>query len=87
MYDDLSEHPFAVFMAGESYSSPSEQAWLKWCAAVEKLLGHDLDGNDENEAGVGYSIDEAYACWEAGDTPQQYADEVRGRPRYQERSA
>lgn len=82
-YEDLSDHPFAIFMEGESYSSPSEQAWLAWCKAVERLLGHDLDGDDESE---GYSLDEAYACWEAGDSPQTYVDEVRGRLRYQQRS-
>lgn len=85
--EDLSDHPHAIFMAGESYVSPSERAWLAWCKAVERLLGHDLDGNDERETGVGYSLDEAHACWEAGDSPQSYAQEVRDRPRYQKRSA
>lgn len=79
-YDDfhedtpsLDEHPFAVFMAGESYVSPGEQAWLAWVKKVEKLLGHDLDGNQDSD---GYSLGFAYAAWEAGESAAAYVAEI-----------
>lgn len=76
MYADLTEHPFAIFMAGESYESPSEKAWLAWAAEVEEIVGHDLDGDEDTD---GYSIDGAYAAWEAGDcSPAEYAAEIAG---------
>ncbi len=69
----LDEHPFAVFMAGESYVSPGERAWLAWIKKVEKLLGFDLDGDQNRD---GYSLDMAYAAWEAGESAAAYAAEV-----------
>lgn len=72
-YNDLNDHPFAVFIAGESYESPTEKAWLAWCRKVEKLLGHSLDGNQERD---GYSLDFAYGAWEAGETAKAYAAEI-----------
>lgn len=73
MYDDPNDHPFAAFMAGEAYESPEERRWLAWCAKVERVLCHDLDGN---EALDGYSMDGAYAAFEAGLTTAAYAGEV-----------
>ena len=73
--DDLNqEHPFAAFMAGESYESPSERQWLRWVKRVERLIGCDLDGN---QASDGFSLDFAYDAWAAGDTAEAYAEEVR----------
>lgn len=72
-YDDLNDHPFAVFMAGESYVSPTERAWLAWCKECERLLGHDLDGDQATD---GYSMDAAYAAWEAGVTAAEHRSET-----------
>jgi hypothetical protein len=60
--------------ASESYVSDSEREWLRWVAKVEKLIGHDLDGDQDRD---GYSLDYAYGCWEAGDPPEQHAILVR----------
>lgn len=73
MYDDLNDHPVAVFAQGESYVSDSEQQWLRWVKKVERLLGHDLDGNQDRD---GYSLDLAYDCWKQGDVPEQYVSYV-----------
>lgn len=63
------------FIAAESYVSPRERAWLRWTEAVERLLGHSLDGDQQRD---GYSLDYAYDAFDAGDTPAQYfADIVR----------
>ena len=81
---DIDSHPFSP--ANIAYESgadtPFERQYYAWCAKVEAILGHDLDGNDENEAGAGYSLDEALAYFEAGDTPAEYAAEVQSRARY-----
>ena len=71
---DLADHPFAIHMAAESRSSPTERAWERFWAKCEKLLGHSLDGNDDTD---GYSIDGAYAAFDAGATAEQYVAEVR----------
>lgn len=75
-YDDLNDHPFAVHMAGEAYESPAEKAWLAWCARVERLLGHSLDGDQARD---GYSLDYASDEFSNGLTPAQYVAEVRER--------
>lgn len=69
---DLQDHPFYIHMQTESYVSPGEREWLKWAKAVEKIMGHDIDGNQERD---GYSIDYAYAAWEAGDSARVCAEE------------
>ena len=45
-----------------------------WAANVEDILGHDLDGDQQED---GYSIDFAFDAFKAGMTPQQYAASVR----------
>lgn len=81
---NLNEHPFSpISVARESgMSDRSERAWLKWAAEAECLLGHDLDGNDVNGAGCGYSIDEAYDAWVRGKTVHAYVSTVTNRNRY-----
>lgn len=84
---DLSDHPFSPenirYESGAAASS--EAAWLRWCATTEKLLGHDLDGNDVNNAGDGFSIDEAYVVFSLnGWASKRYVDLVQSRPRYQQ---
>jgi hypothetical protein len=78
-YDDLNDHPFAIHMATESFVSDSERAWLKWVKKVEKLLGHDLDGNQDCD---GYSLDGAYAAWETGVTAEAMVAEIKAEPLY-----
>lgn len=60
--------------AAENYVSDSEQSWLRWYEHATQVAGHSLDG--DNSAGNpdpdGYSVDEAYAAWEAGQTPEEY---------------
>jgi len=84
---DLSDHPFspeniAYELGGDT---ESDRRWYAWVAEVERQLGHVLDGNDENGQGEGYSLDEAYDCWENGDTPAAYVAEIKARPRYRGR--
>lgn len=73
---DLNDHPFAPANVARESGAPSnsERAWLSWCARVEKILGHDLDG-DETQ-GDSYSLDGAHDAWMAGVSPHGYAREV-----------
>ena len=52
----------------EVYVSEVEARWLKWCARLETVLGHDLDGSQNED---GYSLDGAYEMWRAGLTVGQ----------------
>lgn len=52
------------------YVSP----WEKWVKRVEKILGHDLDGNQDTD---GYSLDFALECFDEGMTAEQYAASVQ----------
>jgi predicted alpha/beta hydrolase len=71
---DLSDiNPHLALAASESFVSNSEREWLRWCKRVEKFLGHNLDGNQDCD---GYSIDMAYACFEAGDSAMEYATQA-----------
>lgn len=72
---DFSEiNPHLGLWQSENYESPFEKRWMRWSDQVEKLLGHDLDGD---EASDGYSIDGAFANFEAGETAENYVAEVR----------
>lgn len=46
----------------------------KWAARVEKLLGHDLDGDQEED---GYSLDFASDAFDKGLSPEKYAALVK----------
>lgn len=71
---DLSEiNPHLALWQSENYSSPGEIAWDLFVARVEKLIGSDLDGDQERD---GYSIDYAFAAFEAGETADSYALEA-----------
>lgn len=48
--------------------------WEFWCEAVEKIVGHDLDGDQESD---GYSLDFAGDAFDAGMTPAQYAATIK----------
>lgn len=73
MCDGGLEHAFMDFVRSESYVSPSEKRWLAWVRKAEKLLGHDLDGNQNRD---GYSLDFAHDAFMDGVTADQYAAEV-----------
>jgi hypothetical protein len=79
---DLSEiNPHLALWQSENYVSPGERAWLAWVAKAEKLLGHDLDGDNSEAAKVagtscGYSLDEAHDAFADGVTVEEYAAEV-----------
>jgi hypothetical protein len=51
-------------------------AWEKWVAAAEIAAGHSLDGDEPS--GDRYSIDSAYAAWEAGAAPAEYVSSIQG---------
>lgn len=88
---DLADHPFsAENIAYESgaFTSKSDRAWERFTATCERLLGHDLDGNDPDafdankSDGDGYSLDEAYEVFKAGKTAHAYVAMVTSRERY-----
>lgn len=67
--DDIFEGSHAEFAASESFVSDGEKRWLAWVKAVEKLFGHDLDGDQQRD---GYSLDFAYDAHATGLTPEEY---------------
>ncbi len=81
---ELSDHPFsAENIARESGASDkSEAAWFRWIDKAEKLIGHDLDGDDVGGVGCGYSWDEASDYFDRGVTPHAYVVMVGSRLRY-----
>jgi hypothetical protein len=48
-------------------------AFEKWAARVEKILGYDLDGDQQRD---GYSLDYSLMAFERGDTAKEYAERV-----------
>ena len=74
------------FAAAES-EGLKPTAWDRWIEKAEKLIGHDLDGNDTEQAqregtADGYSLDEALEAFEGGATPHAYVAMVGSRERY-----
>jgi hypothetical protein len=84
MYEDLADHPFSPENIARESGVPdrSELAWSRWVDKAEALLGHDLDGNDMDLAGCGYSMDESFDKFRDGMAPEAYVSLVRGRERY-----
>lgn len=52
----------------------------KWLTRVEKIVGHDLDGDQQED---GYSLDGALDAYDEGLSPRQYAETIpkKGTPR------
>jgi hypothetical protein len=48
-------------------------AFEKWAARVEKILGHDLDGDHSVD---GYSLDDASDAFDSGMEAAEYAGQV-----------
>lgn len=67
------EDTFMDFVRSESYVSPTEKRWFAWGKKVEKLLGHDLDGNQATD---GYSLDYAHDAFADGMSEAAYVAEV-----------
>jgi hypothetical protein len=57
----------------ENYQSASERAWLAWIDQVEKLLGHDPDGDQDQD---GYSMDGFHALFKHGLHPAEAVDVI-----------
>jgi hypothetical protein len=60
------------FHRNEMNLGPSQ--FERWAARVEKIVGHDLDGDQTED---GYSLDGASDAFDAGMSPAQYADTIR----------
>jgi hypothetical protein len=52
----------------ENFESAEERRWYAWIDAVERLLGHDPDGDHDTD---GYSMDGFHDMFKAGRTPAQ----------------
>ena len=78
----LHEHPFSKENIARELDDQSDDAWLRWCETAERLFGHDLDGNDVNHEGCGYSLDEAHDYFRRGATPHAYVAMAGSRDRY-----
>jgi len=48
----------------------------KWCAEVEAIVGHELDGDQDRD---GYSVDGALDVFCSGRLPSEYAAEIIAR--------
>jgi len=62
-------------------------SWDRWIGKAEKLIGHDLDGDDSAAAqaagtACGYSLDEARTAFAAGVNPHAFVTMVATRDRY-----
>lgn len=60
-------------IAYEFGESNEDRRWDNWVREAERLLGHDLDGD---EAINGYSLDSAYNAFTRRITPQAYVNAV-----------
>lgn len=61
------------FAASES-AALEKTMWEEWIEAAEKLVGHHLDG-DQNEDGYSYGY--AYDAWKAGKSVPEYFETIR----------
>lgn len=67
---------FMEFHRYEIDSAIYVSLWEKWVVKVEKLMGHDLDGDQERD---GYSLDFALDAFNAGMSPRQYVESVKAK--------
>jgi hypothetical protein len=63
----------------EVYVPKSEAAWSKWYDACEKMLGHNLDGDQLED---GYSVDYAYDVFLNGISAEYYVMMIQQNPAY-----
>jgi hypothetical protein len=63
----------------ELYVPQNERDWLEWASAVERHLGHSLDGDLQEN---GYSLDRAYGWFLTGADWLVYAKEIKRMPNY-----
>ncbi len=57
----------------EIFTSESESNWIGWINEAEKLAGHSLDGDQEED---GYSLDGCYDAFKRGFTPNDYMNHI-----------
>jgi hypothetical protein len=80
--ETMTEHPSPHVELGMHESAACEpDAWERWIASVERLLGHGADGDHDID---GYSLDGYYLAWERGLKPGEAIDAAR---RGEQRSA
>lgn len=79
MNHDIREGSHAETLDIDNFVSDGERAWMRWVHKVERLLGHDLDGNQDQD---GYSLDYACDMFENKLTPEQYVAELQAEPNY-----
>jgi hypothetical protein len=58
----------------ESWAATHKSPFELWAERVEKLLGHDLDGNQDTD---GYSLDYALDQFNSGMSAERYARAVK----------
>jgi hypothetical protein len=63
----------------EKYVPSWELRWVAWSTMVESILGHSIDGDQEQD---GYSLDRAYSWFMTGASFQEYAKEIKNHPNY-----
>lgn len=61
------------FAAAES-AALEKTMWEEWIEAAEALVGHHLDGDQDED---GYSYDHAYDAWKAGRSVPEYFETIR----------
>lgn len=59
--------------------STEDRRWMRWVNKVEKLLGHDVDGDGHKD---GFCIDWMRDAFMAGATPYEHVEEIRANPLY-----
>jgi hypothetical protein len=68
--EELMNHiEFALLESAALAKNPFES----WVEKVEKVVGHDLDGDKDED---GYSLDDAFDCYEKGISPEYYIRKV-----------
>lgn len=67
-------NPHLALAQSESFQSAGDREWARFVYRAERLLGHGIDGNEQTD---GFSIDLAYAMFEAGDTVADFVVEAR----------
>lgn len=69
--EDMNE--FMTFRRSEA-DALKPTAFEIWADKVEKILGHDLDGDQDQD---GYSLDFASDAFDRGESPEHYVAKVR----------
>jgi hypothetical protein len=75
----MSHLEFAELESLMASGTSADHKWEAYCRAFERAIGGNCDGcGDEN----GYSLDELYEAWEAGQSVAQYVAIIKARPNF-----